>query len=432
MKRLFTLLLSLLAFSISAEELESELGYSKITIDGNGFFMFGQIGSGHTYGRAGANPTNHHWQNFYSGRIDATSQTHNWFKTKISLELSSSWPVLRESTIMKETYRLQYRPVLPQAVGIFDFGNELARWEIETGMMEYAFNPDVKNLGNFLYRSTSYPLNLNTKLDYIYSNLLGMRVQGAFLDNQIKAGSIINSVISQAPFFDWSLVFYGGYTMPNTLVDFQAAFMLDRVWAIDDSLTDCIRLRSTIGDTTLTLRSQKIDVRTTVDIKQLWGAPDYFGKNDAKIYVEGALLGLKDPDYFPGDTNVPNPSLLHRLPLMFGINMPTFKILDLFSFELEYCSYPYAFDWWGYTTAAPSPKPPYPSDTTWRDIYQNKDNIKWTLYLKKSVSNFDIIAFVANDHMRYETYNAESQLFTEQSLRKGKDWHWYIKLQYNL
>jgi hypothetical protein len=72
------------------------------------------------------------------------------------------------------------------------------------------------------------------------------------------------------------------------------------------------------------------------------------------------------------------------------------------------------------------------TDSVWQDIYKNKDNFKWTVYLKKSFSKFDLITIFANDHTIYDTYNAETQPNTEQSLRKPGDWHWYIKLQYNL
>lgn len=407
----------------------------KIQIRGSGHILFGQVVSGYAYGRAGSNPIKNHWQNFYSARVDLTSQPVEWYKTKLSLEIGSAWPILRESTIMKETYKLQYRSILPQAVGVFNFNIEdYLFFLIEAGMMEYAFNEEVKNLGNYLYRSTVYPFNLTTKLDYIYSNLLGTR--GEIGINNIKLGLIFNSIINQAPFFDMSLSLYLTFKDPIQFFDGGIALGLDRLIAINDTLTDCINLRSTLGDTTLTLRGQKIDLRAAFDLKKLFGRDNDFvsmlGEKDLKIYTEAALIGFRDPEYFPGDTAVPKPSLLHRLPILFGINLPAFKILNVFSVEFEWCKYPYAFDWWGYTNAAPSPKPPYPGDTLWRKIYRDEDNFKWTVYLKSSISKFDIIAFFANDHIRYETHNAEQQLFTEQSLRRGNNWHWYVKLQYNL
>lgn len=102
--------------------------------------------------------------------------------------------------------------------------------------------------------------------------------------------------------------------------------------------------------------------------------------------------------------------------------------------EVEYCKNPYANNWWGGQNGEPSPEPRDVSeeDSVWNDNYKNLDNLKWTFYVKKSFSKFDIIAMFANDHTFYETRNAENQTYTEQTLRTNKDWHWYLKLQYNL
>jgi hypothetical protein len=182
-------------------------------------------------------------------------------------------------------------------------------------------------------------------------------------------------------------------------------------------------------------------LRITLDPKALlFPDSDIFGPNDLKIYGEGAILGTTDPDYYPIDPDYPSeeddlfarPSLINRMPIMFGLNVPTFKGLDYLTFEIEFCKYPYAFDWWGEFAANPSPQPTKTTDERWTNIYKNRDNIKWTLYAKKSISDFDIIAIFANDHINYPTYNGEGQFNSEQSFRKNWDWHWYIKLQYNL
>jgi hypothetical protein len=425
---------------VFAENNSSEEEESNVTIKGSGSIMFGQIAKGHSHGKASDWPLDHHWQSFYAGRIDAISKPKDcdWFTAKIGLEIGSAFPVLRETNIMKDIFKTQQRPFLPQAVGIFDFDINNISCLIESGMMEYTFNPDVKNLGNYMYRSTAYPLNLRTKLDYIYSNLMGIRAQAGFINNQVKVGMIMNSIIDAPPFFDMNLGFYASYTNGNKLIDAAFGLVFERVIAIDDSITDCKKLKNRLGDSTATMRGTKIIGRATFDIKQLLGNNSIFGPNDAKIYAEGAILGLKDPDFYNYQANpiYPKTSLLNRIPLMLGINIPTFKILDHLSVELEYCNYPYPFDWWG-SLNSPSPKPDFPSgstlkDTTWRDIYLHKDNLKWTFYLKKSISNFDIIAMAANDHILYETYQAESHTFTEHSLRGEKNWHWYIKLQCRL
>ncbi len=59
-----------------------------------------------------------------------------------------------------------------------------------------------------------------------------------------------------------------------------------------------------------------------------------FGKNDLKLYAEGAILGCEN---YPGWYN----NIYDRMPIMFGFNFPTFKLLDVLAIEAEYFPSPY-------------------------------------------------------------------------------------------
>jgi hypothetical protein len=415
-----------------ADEETPEKQPEKISISGNGNIMFGQVVSGYAFGHTKENYVAHRWQDFYSGRINITSRPNDWLTAVICPEVGSAFPLTATSGIMKETYKLQYRALLQRAEAMFNWQFNTLSLSGEVGLMEFTFNPEVKDLGNYLFRASAYPFYMKTKLDYPYSNLMGFRGDIGLMDNQLKLGVLISSITYQAPFYDISLGLLASYNTPNKLFDAGLGICFDRALSVDNDATDATELKrqGQITDSSLTLRSTKIDVRACLDLKKFLGDPDFFGPNDAKIYGEAALVGMKDPDYFPADSII-TPSLMNRLPIMVGFNIPTFKILDLFSFEVEYCKYPYSYDWWG-NLGQPSPVPYQTFDSTWQENYREKDNLKWTIYLKKSISHFDIIAFIANDHMLYDTYNAENQPNTEQSLRTNKDWHWYIKLQYNL
>jgi len=416
-----------------AQDNENE---SNISITGSGSIMFGQIVSGYAFKQFGNNYIEKQWQNFYTGRINVISKPNDWFTVIISPEISSAFPVTTTSSIMKETYKLAYRAGLPKAVGIFNFDLDFMNVNIESGIMEYTFNPDVKNLGNYMYRSSSYPLVLKTALDYPYANIFGIHPEVSFLNNTVKVGAIINSLTNQAPFNDFSIGGFASYSPESKVIDVGLGVCGDRLISVNKIATDVTDYRSQLGDTTLTLRSTKIDFRINLDPKKLLGEgiQEMLGENDGRVYFEAAMLGTKDPTLcFPVDSILPK-SLFRRLPILFGFNLPTFKILDYLSLELEYLDYPYANDWWGGIIGAPTPKPSRPSntDSVWVENYRTKDNLKWSLQFKKSISKFDLIGIFANDHRFYETFNAEVQAVTEQTLRTGDDWHWYIKLQYNL
>jgi hypothetical protein len=423
------------AASIPAPEVantRSSLSKLNISIGGNGSIMFGRIVSGYEFGTGKEHKMADRWQNAFSGRIELKSQPKDWYYTSIGLEIASYFPVTMASAIQKESFKLAFKSAVPRAVGVFDFKFDAWSFLIESGMMEYNFNPEIKNLGNFMYRSSAYPFCLKTRVDYPYANLMGIRPEVKFLNDQVKIEVVVNSILDQYPFFDFSGAVMAYYRAPNNLFDLGIGYCKDRAFAVDKALTDCNDIKSKFTDSTLTFRSRKVDARLILDFKPLFGNPSVFGKNDFKIYGEAAIIGLKNPKYFADETITP--SIINRMPFLVGINFPTCKILDLFSLELEYCKNPYANNWWGGQDGFPSPEPRDVSeeDSTWNDNYKNKDNLKWTLYFKKSFSNFNIIAFFANDHTFYETRNSENQAYVEQTLRTNKDWHWYLKLQYNL
>jgi hypothetical protein len=404
----------------------------KLDASGAGYIMFGQIVSGYMYGKRDEHPMEHEWLDFYGGNIIVNSTPNDWFNAKVGLEVRSDFPI-STSDIMKETYKIQYSSFLPRAEGIFhwNFNNNLSSLLIESGIFQYNFNPEIKNLGNYLYRGIAYPLFLETKLDYPWYDMFGIRSQVGFLDDQIKVEGIINSEIKHAPFYDFSLAFTATYTAPQKIAEIGLGVCFNRLWSVDEDATLAKNLYSQGMDSSWSLRATKFDSRLMFDVKPLFGNPEFFGRQDCKIYGEASLLGLTDPKYFPSDSTF-KPTLLHRLPILFGINVPGFKIMDLISFEVEWFDSPYSNDWWGGLDGGPSPVPNFVNDSVWNDIYKNKDNFKWTVYLKKSFSKFDFIGIAANDHTIYNTFNAESQSNTEQSLRKPSNWHWYIKLQYNL
>lgn len=425
------------AFSQSETENNNDkLDRLNLSVSGNANIMFGQIRSGYEYGRLNKQDDriSKRWMNGYSGRLEVKSQPTDWYYTNIALEIGSNFPITLASAIQKESFRLSFKPSLPKAVGVFDFKFDAWSLLIESGIMEYAFNPEVKNLGNYMYRSTSYPFTLKTKIDYIYSNLMGIRTEGKFFSDQLKAELILNSILDQYPFFDFSLGAMLSYTTPNKFFTIGEGICFDRLFSVDKEATDVKTLKSNLTDSTITFRSVKLDSRLTLDFRQLLNNPDIMSKNDFKLYFETAIVGLKDPKYYPNADTTITPSAANRMPFLFGVNIPTFKILDILSFEVEYCNSPYSNDWWGGMDGSPSPEPNnvFGTDSVWDHTYKELDNFKWTLYLKKSISKFDIIFFFANDHIFYETRSAENQAYTEQSLRTEKDKHWYLKLQYNL
>jgi len=138
--------------------------------------------------------------------------------------------------------------------------------------------------------------------------------------------------------------------------------------------------------------------------------------------------GLTDHIYDETDT-INKPDLLHRMPLVVGINLPGFNIIDVINLEFEYLNYPYEISY--LNAMEQNPKPAIPSDSLWKNAYENDDNVRWSIYLKKNISRFSLVFQVAKDHMRVKTKNPENRACFEQTLRTSKDWRWQFKMQAN-
>jgi hypothetical protein len=437
------ILVACLQVTTFAEEEKQE---SKTTISGFGYFMFGQIVSGilgNTFPGPKEKSTfnlSHYWQENADVDLYLTSKPNNWFTTKAGLSVIKSFRI-QAGSMDRASFYTSYDFSIPMAEGIFHWNfDKDANWPdpslrpvtaitslmIEAGFFQYTFHPEVKNLGNYMFRSTITPLSLKTEIDYPWADLMGMRTQVGFLDDKVKLEAILRSEITQIPWYDWDLAFTGSYT-PNKVIDVGAAFCLNRLISVGHAL---------IANTTVDkMRGTKIEARFTFDPKPLWGdqASSMFGPEDCKIYGEAAVLGQEDRSIY---TYIPKPTYplglpIRRMPLLLGINVPSFKILDVVSVELEYFKSPYPNNWIGeLQTNQPIPTPydnPYLIDN-----YVYKDNLKWSVYFKKKIANFEIRAIAANDHTIYKAFDLETSPCFEQTLRRPGDWHWYFEFRYNL
>ncbi len=436
----FALLLSIWVPDLKAQEVSSdgqkngkqEMG--KITYTGYGYFMFGQIVNGvmgvgiPAPGEVTDKILSHYWQE--QGDIDfyLTSRMSDWFTAKAGISLKSYFPRLYGADARTDAAAF-YETVdgaIPMAEGIFNWNFSGLSLLVESGLFQYTFNPEVKNLGNYLYRSSVYPLSTYTKIDYPWADLTGARVQLKALENKLTIESIFSSEINFPPWYDWSLGFTATYA-PNKIIDFGAGACFAHFVSVGDNQATSDSIKTMYPGT-------KWTARAIFDPKPIFYEPEIFGSEDLKIYAEAAILGTKNHEtygYLP-DSGKISGFPIERTPLLLGINLPCFKIIDLASVELEWFKSPFPNDWYGdYPTpvarelAATDNKPEI-------DNYLNDDNFKWSVYVKKHISNFEIKFIAANDHTFYKGFKTNSKAYFEQTLKRNKDWHWYLKLQYNL
>jgi len=444
MKRIYVFLLAVL-FSINLFAQESEdnnpdqsnLG-SKIEVSGFGYYMFGQIVSG-TYGDEWLTTFDHLWSNTSLLHLNFESNATDWFTTKVGLEFYVTFPLKGSVAMDKASYFRTYKAYLAEASGImhWDFDNPIISSLIfKSGMLPYTINREVKTLGNYLFRSTIHPLSVQNKVDYPWADLLGGVADIGFLENKITLEASLSTEFNYVPFFDFTPS-VGLFFKPNEIIDIGGAVAFHHALQANGAL-----MEDTLGER---WQGTKVDARAIFDPKPIFGGMDFLGKNELKIYAEVAVLGFDDtlevdtsnlPSLRARDTTdlknlvFPEPTILHRMPFMIGINLPTWKILDLLSVELEWFFSPYPNDWFGKFDYQKAEARHSSSLEQW-DNYINKDNFKWSVNVRKSIEKFEVRALLSSDHTVYLMNNVSNGNF-EQTMKRPHDWQWLIQLRYNL
>ncbi len=438
-----------------------------------------------------------YWENFrlwkadYSGAFDKVSKKGSdinegdWFnsilggmvlentmsehlRTRVALEASFSRPFPENNF---ETSRLtRYNAYIHEAKAVYSFGDQFRfPTDVEVGYFLYDYNPDQENLGEYLFRSKIYPLNLFTNFELPKDRLLGIRI-GTELFEGFHQDILLTSEYKYYPKSDYTISYVADYK-PGKLLDLGAGVSCEHCLAVKPSLEspkdeknmyvkipgqtfqDSAGVTHTVaatsglpalikndsiyatGDPTdrnfypnmavdtgyYTFQGIAVMGRFAIDPKALFGSPAWLGKQDLKLYGEGAVLGFKDyPFYYT--------SIKQRIPWMMGFNFPAFHILDVISLEVEHCSNPFPNDWQtSVREGFPIPGGQGFDARSYADPATHGDYVyspwKWSVYVRKELSRgLFVSGQVAHDHLRLADYNG----YTYEELLKDRSQWWGI------
>lgn len=362
------------------------------------------------------------------------------------------------------TLLTKFGPGISQAQAVYRFGDpQSPSAELQMGFFPYKYNPEASNLGEYLLRSGTYPGYLATG-GWNIINSAAYMVQGLRLGFPLFGGKLRNDFILPMerdipPMYDLSPTYVATYT-PTPAVQFGAGITFGRAIAIHPSqesprtisagvlpydtihgtksLNDWILKAGdprcgadSLGDGTYcadtadqyTLQGIKLMARATFDPKVfLSGAR--FAKDDLKISVEAALLGVKNYPYY-------YENVLDRMPVTVGFNVPTFGLLDLLSVQWEYVHAQFPDDinvlyqnqlpvW---TLKENDPKS---NDAAAGRIASSRTN--WSILVRRAVmKGISVYAQIANDHLRTFDYNV--QLSGQPVTTRKSDWYYLVRLE---
>lgn len=308
--------------------------------------------------------------------------------------------------------------------GWLDYQSGIHR--VRLGVYDFKYNPDSKNLGEYLLRSTAYPTILESaqgkdKLAYSFNRVLGTEYGVDF--PMFRARALLYAEQYRIPVND---------VMPALFVaagpkyaEIEAGAVLDRQWMFGKQMVTQITEKDSayISSQGLTRKATKLMLRGRLDFAGLTGFSPKFMPT---LYAEAALLGLKnDSSYYK--------KMIERMPVMFGIDMPTGPVLDVLSLEVEYLKNPYLDRKYNIGDGGGSNASPLPNlfDVDQDKLPFKRDDWRWSVFFRKSMTPwFDIEGRVASDHQRLVIFDGEyvsGRPMTELS----KDYYFLLRISYH-
>jgi hypothetical protein len=436
----------LAAFSLTAGVMadDSIAEPPRITIHGLTAFEFGQlVKGGYMRERGSSYDYNHSWLSRLQSNIIAEARINSFLKVRAGLEAEYLTAFRQEETYNKTTQGF-YNVYSTEAQGIFTFPlSENQTLSFGIGQFEVKYNPEARDLGEYLFRSTPYPQTLWTSFDFAMVRLLGLHI-----DHQVKSFDqhlYLHTSYDQFPFWDWSLSYLfsagllkksvtlgGGFSLHH-LLSVYAPFTRPQYGAQNPRLNTMMKYYvDKKGDTLIIpFAGTKLMGRATLDPKRLFlseGGSGILGSEDAKLYAEINILGTTNyPSVYDSMYRYDKP--WERIPIVLGFNIPTFKLLDVLSYEIEFWNNPYPNSIADILYSNET-SPGVIQKSGYQEADYRGDNFKWALYFKKTMFNsFQIIGLAANDH--FFTRNPDMDWTDyEQALRDKGDWMWMLKFRY--
>jgi hypothetical protein len=352
----------------------------------------------------------------------------------------------------------QFGPGISQAQGTYAFGGfEDPVATLQMGYFPYKYNPDAKNLGEYLMRSGTYPGYLTTggwnMIGSAAHMVQGLRLNFALWGGKFESDVLIAMENAMPPMFSMTPA-YVATVKPVSGVQVGLGVACNHCLPVKPSrespkVGSNMVITSAVYDSAnatyvyqkdssayYTFQGLKLSANATLDPKALIPM-EFLGPEDLKLYGEVAVLGWKNYPYLYEKRS-------ERMPMMVGFNLPTFKLLDVLSIEFEYYNSRFINSFYSQYRGAGLPIPMFPGADAEGAVeldalkqYEKdakEDNVKWSVFAKKQiVKGVEVYAQAASDHIR--TINAEAgpmPAMTPITNRNGKQWYYILRLQFGI
>ena len=363
----------------------------------------------------------------YGTELSLSKRLHLF--TTIECQMSYSYPYNQITAY--EIHQPQFSFYPDRAEAVYSIGNiEAPFLKLGFGYFPFKTNPDAKDLGDYLFRTGTYPVYVINTFNRPYARLLGIHASST-LFNDLHQDLLLTSSNLLPPLVDGSLSYLVSYSIFK-VVELGAGISFSHLFPVDKSLTtpkipgttSYIKAK---GDTNYyTFAANKPMLRFAIDPKPLipWNG---FGKDDFRLYGEACVTAWENQvNYDTARVNNFYGNRNDRALFLLGFNVPTCKILDVLSGELEW--FPNRYPNGGINMFGAN-RPILPTPNLYPSGGQGKVYpLYWDIYMKKTiVDKFSIIVQFARDHMRPIDNNLVLQ-YSEDVLERKGDWWWAFRL----
>jgi hypothetical protein len=322
---------------------------------------------------------------------------------------------------------------------------------LEFGYFPYKYNPDAWNLGEYLYRSGTYPGVINTTdgvqlmsspAYYAYGARFHWDMAGGLLAHDVNLFSepAVDPIGDITPAYELSLktsilevgagaAWNRGFSYRPSRLEPKDQANLYVQWKGDattpaytgpfEGAPDAVLTGAVPVDTLhiWTHKGVKVMARAALDLGFLL-PEDKRSPGDLRIYAEAAVLGWADQPYYYTNRS-------RRMPVMAGLNVPTFGLLDLLAFQAEHYNAEFNSTYNLYINGLPIWKV---EDFATKDAQHYKPNPwRWSMHGRKQINRLANLNFqVASDHLRMRDLLT---LPTEYEMtQKPGNWYYLLRL----
>lgn len=304
-----------------------------------------------------------------------------------------------------------------QAALTYDFGNQ----QVKGGLYDFKYNPDSRNLGEYLLRSEAYPTLLESSqgkdlLADSHTRVAGIeygRTESAVFSHKV----LVYAEQFSDPVYDFSAAYLATLGAPSAQVGAGVAWHRfakgdkDRDEGSGNAQRDAYIKREG-----LTTEALKFSVRGRVDFGPMMGLQEKFA-----LYGEVALLGLKSDSLFYTD-------ITERMPMMAGLSLPTGGILTELAVEAEYFKNPY-YEQRYLIASGTNPLPMLPDYSDLPNY--TKDDWRWSVLVHRAVNPWlDLKLRLASDHLRLRNWNGDYEGGRPMTAKSG-DWYFLARVEFH-